>query len=690
MAKAYSVQDRLNRARRNRFVGREAELALFRRMLAGTADSASVLYLHGPGGVGKSTLLDRFCEVAADSGIAALKLDARDVEPSPTAVQQAIRDALSIGDDRSIMDAIAELPRFALLIDTYEKVASLDDWLREQFLPRLPGDSIVVLAGRQPPSPSWRSDGGWSSLTRFVPLRNLRPDEAATYLRLRGVDEARIAEFIDVSYGHPLALSLLADLDRQYGHDATISLKDEPDLVSVLVERFVRETQDGLHREALEACAHTRVTTEELLRHVLRVADASDVFAWLMGLSFIQIGPQGLYPHDLARDVIDADFRWRDRARYRNMHAVIRALIIDRIHAERGVRQQQAASDLLFLHRNGPMMGKMYDWATLGSGRAEPARDDDLPSILALVERFEGATSAQIARYWYERQPAAFRSLRDSADRLIGFCASLVLTDPVPADLARDPAIASAWSHIERHGPLRPGEVAIYHRFQMDATAYQQVSPGMNLTAVMCCVQWMTTERLAWSFLPATDPWGPVFSYLNFTRHSDAGFTIDGRRTEVFVHDWRAEPVERWLEVMGDREIASDMPDPRANRPAPVQVLSRPDFDEAVRQALRDLHRVAALGRNPLCRSRCVGERAAGGSPAGTLTNLLREAVATLQHSPRDRKLYRALVHTYLEPAPTQEAAAELLGLPFTTYRYHLSGGIRRVSDYLWDLETGR
>ena len=42
---------------------------------------------------------------------------------------------------------------------------------------------------------------------------------------------------------------------------------------------------------------------------------------------------------------------------------------------------------------------------------------------------------------------------------------------------------------------------------------------------------------------------------------------------------------------------------------------------------------------------------------------------------------------TYLRPAPTQEAAAELLGLPFSTYRRHLSQGVGRIVAWLWDRE---
>jgi hypothetical protein len=72
---------------------------------------------------------------------------------------------------------------------------------------------------------------------------------------------------------------------------------------------------------------------------------------------------------------------------------------------------------------------------------------------------------------------------------------------------------------------------------------------------------------------------------------------------------------------------------------------------------------------------------------AGELRALLRAAVATLAANPKDAKLHRALWHTYIEPAPTQELAAELLGLPFNTYRYQLARGIERVTAWLWQRE---
>ena len=82
-----------------------------------------------------------------------------------------------------------------------------------------------------------------------------------------------------------------------------------------------------------------------------------------------------------------------------------------------------------------------------------------------------------------------------------------------------------------------------------------------------------------------------------------------------------------------------------------------------------------------MLRSRLVVEHGGGAPTAATLQELLRDAAATLRGNPKDEKLYRALSRTYFEPAATQELAAEVLGLPFSTYRYHLTAGLGRVTE---------
>ena len=73
--------DRLAAARRRRFVGRAAELALFGSALAEAEPPFALLHVHGPGGVGKTVLLGEFARLAADAGVPVVWLDGRDLGP---------------------------------------------------------------------------------------------------------------------------------------------------------------------------------------------------------------------------------------------------------------------------------------------------------------------------------------------------------------------------------------------------------------------------------------------------------------------------------------------------------------------------------------------------------------------------------------------------------------------------------
>ena len=52
-------------------------------------------------------------------------------------------------------------------------------------------------------------------------------------------------------------------------------------------------------------------------------------------------------------------------------------------------------------------------------------------------------------------------------------------------------------------------------------------------------------------------------------------------------------------------------------------------------------------------------------------------------------QLRAVLNRTFVRAAPTQEAAAEVLGLPFSTYRRYLARAIDEVTEALWSVEIG-
>lgn len=159
---------------------------------------------------------------------------------------------------------------------------------------------------------------------------------------------------------------------------------------------------------------------------------------------------------------------------------------------------------------------------------------------------------------------------------------------------------------------------------------------------------------------------------------------LGGIRLAAWGWDRRRFGVSAFFEMMTTRELTGEVgpPPPGLMRPAP---LSKPDFDAAVRTALRQLTRAGGLSSSALLDSALLPPGTT--DPATALGATIRRAIADLGDERGGAEHRRMLERTFLAGAPSQEAAAEVLGLPFSTYRRHLAGATDRLIDVLWGRE---
>ena len=500
---------------------------------------------------------------------------------------------------------------------------------------------------------------------------------------------------LELSHGHPLALSLLVDVLSQRqataaGDVVPLELGAAPDVVGQLVESFLAGVPGPRHRLALECVAHARLTTSGLLGTVFGEREGEELFSWLRALSFMEHGPYGLFPHDLAREVIDADLRWRDPAAYREVHARVRRHAVKHVAGSEGREHERAVADLMFLHRANPAASALWDWKSLGEVYADGLQAGDADAIVAMVERYEGAESAAIANHWLERQPTGFCVVRGGGRELLGFCAQIALHEAGEDDFARDPGARAVWAHAQRHAPPRAGDEVLLARFLIDRDAYQAPSRSFNVQAIRSTQEWLGRPRLSWYYIAFAnaDAMAQPMEYIYFDRAPEADFEVGGRRYGVFAHDWRRFGGADWLERMTERELGDEAPAPSPERrPEALLALSQAGVRRrgptgaarpaSPRRAGHESPRADAGGARARRRAACARGAARAAARGGR----------ALRADPRGEKLVRALERTYLRPAPTQEAAAELLGLPFSTYRGHLTRGLERVVDWLWRRE---
>ena len=289
-----TLAERLERGRRRRFVGRAAELELFRAALDASDEAFAVLFVHGPGGVGKSALLAEYARMARAVGRRPVSVDGHEVTPTPAGFRAALAESLGVPADGEVADVL-RAGTHVVLVDTFERLAPMKGWVRDRFLPVLPAGVVVVVGGRRPPTPDWLADAAWRDLLRVVSLRNLPPDGTREYLELEGLPAAVHAQVVALTHGHPLALSLLVDALRRSGDPGRVpgSFADAPDLVAALLARIVDEAPGPRPLAALHVCGHAAFTTEGLLRAVLGGDDAPELFAWLRDLSFVDETARG-------------------------------------------------------------------------------------------------------------------------------------------------------------------------------------------------------------------------------------------------------------------------------------------------------------------------------------------------------------------------------------------------------------
>ena len=392
--------DLLDTARQQQFVGRRSEVATFDDALD-RRSPRRVLFLHGQGGIGKTTLLREFRSRARTAGRTVVQLDGREVDPSPEGPETAVLSAVGQQPDREL---VARLPPDAvLLVDGHEQLTPIDGWLRDDLLPGLGADTVVVLAGRDPLTAPWRTDPGWRQLVAVHRLERFDRAESDELLAHADVAAAVRPHLVTLGRGHPLTMALLADLAAS--GEVPDTLADAPDLISALVESFIHDVPSQAHLTGLAACAIAWLATEDLL--VQRVgAEARAVWRWLIRRPFITSSPRGLFAHDLARDVLDAEFERRVPEWYRSCRRLVYAHTVAGLRAATGLDRQLHAQQLFFRLRNSPLATAVAALRAPGSATVATAHPDEHAAVCAIIERFEGPARAQIARNWLGEQPA--------------------------------------------------------------------------------------------------------------------------------------------------------------------------------------------------------------------------------------------------------------------------------------------
>ncbi len=223
--------------------------------------------------------------------------------------------------------------RIVLMLDTFEQMTVLEDWVRE-VAQRLHVNTLFVIAGRAVPnwSRAWQS---WMVHAQVEELKPMTEDDMRELVRryyatMRGGEPnlVQVEAIIRFARGLPMVVTSAVQLWVKYGIEDFQAIK--PEIVANLVDRLMEGAPKPLI-PVLEAAAIVRWFDQPILRAMMKQDDVRDVYNELRRFPFVRTRVEGLALHDAVREIMDENLRAQDSERHCELHQRAAAYFQDKL-----------------------------------------------------------------------------------------------------------------------------------------------------------------------------------------------------------------------------------------------------------------------------------------------------------------------------------------------------------------------
>lgn len=641
-------------------VGRRSALAELERYLA--SNDATVLFVRGPLGIGKTAVLRAFEARCRELASPCFWIDARTQSPSDETILSAIVGAGLHGTPlATIVESIERLAsrRWVVIVDNFDawQEASSES---AQLFARLPHACRVVVAARGTPHGPW-----WDAAARRPQPLVLGPLSTieATELKARlGVPEEQRAAIQRRAAGHPLCIVTHATALRSQ-------------LAPTNTVPAAIDFADPTRRELVELAAIPARITEEILAAMM--PDRSTVAEGYDFLTTLCVPDQagvGLRMPGVLRDALRARLRERSPSRLAT-HQLTLASYYGKILEKGKPYAYPVLDDFLDTFEEHPVIRALvgacsdppvrtrrvtaHDWYEL-----ESALHLSAPELSALVRRGQ--------------DPAVVSCLAEGDQGLVGILQYVIASNAMfnRVDRKRSADLDAVRDVLRAQGALtaEDGTIVCLSFVTADSSenAWGPAAKSFVRTLLheLVAVRPVATLALISKSLASV----PTLRFPGGTRLTVAG-------EPAVYRDLRGVTPARLLRALLENDGAT----------APLvsgRVASTFDVStDAVRDALGNVAQPGKLASSPLLMLGIV-EREAGttANPAErvqTLARLLRDTIASIDGGDREIKERAVLEATFLHRTGKHEKIASELGLAYSTFRRYLSRGIERVAERL-------
>lgn len=229
------------------------------------------------------------------------------------------------GDFLADMEKAAARQRLVLMMDTYEQIGALDEWVRT-WVKALHTNVLVVIAGRRFPGEIWeRAWPRWMAHALMEELRPMTDEDLRTlvtrYYRMIQAKEpepAQVEAVVRFARGLPLVATVAARLWASYGVMDFQAVKAQ--VTADLVDRLLEGVSENMG-QLVEAAASLRWFDQAILRKVLAAEVIDADYRELRHFPFVRpVMVEKLAVHDVVRGIIDENLRTQDPERHKMWH----------------------------------------------------------------------------------------------------------------------------------------------------------------------------------------------------------------------------------------------------------------------------------------------------------------------------------------------------------------------------------
>lgn len=246
----------------------------------------------------------------------------------------------------------AEKKRMVLLLDTFEQMSALEDWVGET-AQKIHPNVLIVIAGRK--LPDWiRVWSGWMMNAQVEELKPMTEEIMRALIRryyatMQGGEppSVQVDNIVRFACGLPMVVTSAVQLWVKYGVEDFQSVK--PEIIANLVDRLMEGVPSSLI-PAIETAAVVRWFDQPILRAILNNEDVRDVYNELRRFPFVRTRVEGLVLHDSVREMMDENLRVQDPDRHAELHERAALYFEKRLERVTGEETERLGLERLF-HR---------------------------------------------------------------------------------------------------------------------------------------------------------------------------------------------------------------------------------------------------------------------------------------------------------------------------------------------------